>query len=273
MSSLLPLLVLALAPTDAASAPPTRGPDLGLAALDVPSAAIVSPYSIQEEEEEEPVYGWEISASAGASLTTGGADTVAANANLDAVDRQEKDRKTLRGWWNFQEDKGGQRSVISQRRLGGSAQYDRFINDKTYWLLTALIEKDLAAGVDGRWTAGAGLGRQFTDTDTYKFSGEAGISYYKARLAGASDQNYWAARLAYRSHWTPNDRYEIIHLGEILPSLESSDKYAKLDTTAKVTLSDNLYASLQWILDWNNEPPPGAREANNRFFLNIGWSM
>ena len=204
---------------------------------------------------------------------------------MNAVETQDGYRNTIRFWWLYQEDRNvfdpvtmNDTTVISQRRTGLSAQHDHFIDEKTYWLLNGLVEDDLAAGVDLRWTVGAGLGRQFRDDEEYEFSGEAGINYFVQKLNMAPDQDHWALRCAYKSHWTPNERYEVIQIGEILPALEYIGKknwviYAKLDTTAKVTLSENLYAALQWVLDWNSVPPPGAAEANNRVFLTVGWSI
>ncbi len=275
----LALLALALPTAPGADAPagPTVSPDLGLDTVAAAPAALVSPYGQGDGEEgEEPEYGWEISFQLGAGFTTGSVETQSASAALDAVDTQEKDRKTFRGWWNYQQDENANPKV-AQRRIGGSAQYDYFMSEETYVYLTGLIESDLAAGVDLRWTVGPGIGHQFVDKDTYKFSGEAGVSYFVTKLDGAPDQEYWAARLAYRSHWTPNDRYEILHLGEALPAIEGFDAdwdcYAKLDTTGKVNLNEQMYAALQWVLDWNSQPAPGFKQANNRVFLTIGWSL
>lgn len=215
---------------------------------------------------------WEGAFTAGLSLTDGNTDIQKASAAVDATKADGLDRYTLGFSWNFSEENGN----VTQRKTYGKAQFDRFFDEskKTYWLVQASGEADDAAGVDLRTTAGAGVGYQFADEAKWKAAGEAGLSYFNEDLTGGMTNDYIAARLAYNWAYLLSDRWAFEQVGEIFPSLEESDDiYTKIDTRAKATLTENMFAQAQWVWDWDNTPAAGNERSDHLFLLTVGWSF
>ncbi len=220
------------------------------------------------EEAEEPK--WTGAVTVGISLTEGNTDIQKASAGADAVKETDGSRYTLGFAWNFSEENG----VVNQRKTFIRAQRDRFISEKMYWLVQASAEADNAAGVDLRTTIGAGLGYQFKDSDKFKLSGEAGLSWFNEEFESGTENDYISARLAYNWAYLLSDKWAFEQSGEIFPSLEDSeDVYTKIDTRAKATLTDNMFAQLQWVWDWDNTPAPGNERADHLYLITVGWKF
>jgi len=225
--------------------------------------------AVPEEEEAEPPK-WTGALTFGASVSGGNTDIQKSSLTADAVKKLEKSRYTFGFIWNYSEED----DVISQRRVSGSGQFDRFVSDRLYWLAQVSGESDQNASVDLRTTVGGGLGYQFLDNDEWKLSAELGISYFDERFATDEDNDYVALRTAYKLDWTPNTRWNLAQAIQIYPSLEDSDDiYAKMDTRLKVTVSGSLFAQLQWIYDWDNTPATGKERVDNLYLLTVGWTF
>ncbi len=221
--------------------------------------------------DDKPVlHKWIGGLSASAIVTDGNTKTRSANAQFDALYRRENDRTTFGGWWNYQDDKTG----VLQRRTGLKAQYDYFFSEKTYGLAQTSIESDANADLERRWIAGVGAGRQFLEDTVRKFSAEAGIAWFDEHFNNSPSSDYFTARLAYKYDRNLNKDWVFFNGGELYPSLENAnDVYAKVDTRLKVTLSDQLYAQGQWVMDWDNTPAGANERIDNRYIISIGWTF
>ena len=213
---------------------------------------------------------WEGAVTVGVSLTEGNTDITKASAAVDASKKLEKERYTLGFSWNFSEEN----ETVTQRKTYGKGQYDRFVSEKMYWLLQASAEADDAAGVDLRTTVGAGVGYQFSDTEKWKLSGEAGLSWFNEEFEDSTENDYIAARLAYKWAYILSEKWAFEQSGEIFPSLEDSeDIYSKIDSRAKVTLTENMFAQAQWVWDWDNTPAAGNDRSDHLLLITVGWSF
>ena len=236
------------------------------AALPVASAA-----SSQDEAEAaaDEAPAWTGSVTVGATFADGNTDRTSASATADAVKELEEETYTLGFQWNYTDEDG----EITQRRTLARAQYDREISEKAYWLLNASVEADDQADLDLRVILGGGVGYKFKDTDTFKLSGEAGLSYFDEDYDDADDE-YVAARLAAKWDWTTSERWSFAQTVEVYPSLEDADDvYSKVDTRAKATLTDDMFAQLQWLFDWDNTPSEGNDRVDHLFLLTVGWKF
>jgi len=245
-----------------ASAAPAR--------LDVP---LVLPTA--RAQDPEPVKGrWTGSITAGGIVTSGNSETRNGNATADAEYRREKDRVTLGFLWNYAEEKNTTGSWnLTDRRTSGKAKYDYFFTEKTYGLVQTSAEADEAADLDLRWTLGAGVGRQFQESERWKLSAEAGLAWFDEEYETTSDE-YVAGRLAYNAAWKPHRVWELGQTGELFPSLEDSDDVnAKVDTRAKVSFTESMFGQLQWVFDWDNTPATGKEREDHRFLLSVGWKF
>lgn len=215
----------------------------------------------------------------------GDSDTTGVNGTADAIYRREHDRFTGGFWLNLQEDKSRHaagNSSVSQRRVGGKLKYDYFVSKRTYVWGQGSVETDKAADLDTRTTISAGLGHQFFENEawigpgTWSLQGEAGLAWIDDKFVQATsqDDSYMSARLAYGAEYKPNDKWVFTQTAELFPSIEESDDMlAKLDTRAKVSLTEKMLAQLRWYWVWDNTPAAGTSRTNDTYELSIGWSF
>ncbi|HPF13725.1 MAG: DUF481 domain-containing protein [Planctomycetes bacterium] len=212
---------------------------------------------------------WTGSVTLGLTYSDGNTQRKTLSATVDAIkDYSNKDRWTNNLYWNYAEEGG----IRTQRRAGIRSQYDMPLDEKTYWFLTASADTDEQANLDLRWAAGAGLGHLFLDNEEWRFAGEAGLSYLNQEFKDGSTNDYVAARLAYRAHWTYSERLSFGQVTEIFPSVETSgDVYGRMDTRAVYQMTKSMLAQFQWIWDWNNNPAVGRDRSDNLFLVTVGW--
>ena len=214
---------------------------------------------------------WTGSVTLGATYADGNTDRRTASAVVGAEYRREKDRTTVGVLWNYAQEKAG----VTDRKTQGRIKYDYFFTKKMYGLVQASGENDYAASLDLRTTIGAGLGYQFEDTPTWKLAGELGLAYVNENFDGsANDNEFLAARAAYNWAYTPNDKYNVSQVAEIFPSLENGeDVNARVDTKGRMNLTAKMFASLEWVYQWDNTPPAGNSRNDSLVMLGLGWSF
>lgn len=225
---------------------------------------------MQEDSDEEIVYGWSGSLAIGASVSDGNTDIQRASVTADAVNRRQQDRTTFGFSWNY----GEEDDVLTQRRTFGRAQYDYFLTERSYALVDGSGQSDSQAALDFRGTAGAGYGYQFVEKEKLQFGGEIGAAYISEDLAMLPREEFIAARLAYDAYWQATDTVEFEQFMKLYPSLEDKDDiFGQLDSRVKLAVSESMFAQAQWIFDWNNTPSPGRERADHLFLIGVGWSF
>jgi len=229
------------------------------------------PPALQGGPPPEDLNRWKGSVSVGGTIASGNTERKTGTATATVEKRREKDRTSFGLLWNYaQED-----DATTQRRTLGTAQYDYFFSEKLYGLAQASAEGDLNAQLELRTILGVGAGYQFLEDEQWKISGEGGLAYvdedYKDNDA---DAEFLAARLAYKVDWKPNESWEAGQATEFIPSLEDADDMnARVDTHAKVLLSEKLFAQFQWLFTWDNTPADGAERVDNLYLLTLGWTF
>jgi putative salt-induced outer membrane protein YdiY len=217
---------------------------------------------------------WTGSIAAGATLQTGNTDSRAANVDAQAERRGAKDRWTAKGWWNYGENKVDGDWVLNSRKAGANLKYDYFLSKKVYVNGVAGVETDTFADLELRLYAGAGLGYQWTETDTFKWGSEAGVTYFSDTHWVQEDDDYPAGRLANNIDWKITDKTSFANYLELYPSLEyGEDVHGRSDTRLKTSLTEKMFAQLQWVWDYDNTPAAGADRNDHRVTLGLGWSF
>jgi putative salt-induced outer membrane protein YdiY len=234
------------------------------------------PAAAPEEAAPPPEPGWHGTLSAGLTLTRGNSETTTIAVAGDAEHKTEADRWTTSVWFNQdeQEDPDTGDSTTTAKNYGGKLQYDRFLTEKLYWLANAKGERDEAASLQFRGTAGLGLGYQFKDTESFKLNGEAGLNWVHEDLEGESPNEFLAARLASNWEYLWTETTKLGQTAELYPSLEDSDDWtSKIDTHADVSMTKAMFLRLQHVLDYDNTPAEGAKKADNRVLVTVGWTF
>ncbi|MBI5363985.1 MAG: DUF481 domain-containing protein [Planctomycetes bacterium] len=216
---------------------------------------------------------WTGSVAVAASMSSGNTDKTALGATGQAENRGADDRWTAQLLWNYADEKG---VGVTQRRTYGQVKYDRFFSKQFYGYGVLSGENDFNAALDLRATLGGGAGYQFREDEEWKISGEAGLSYIDENFSTAGDdQSYLSARLAYKfdcvvdgGKWTAGQ------WGELFPSVEDAeDLSVRVDSHARVTLTEKMFAQLQHVYTWDNTPATGADRVDELWLLSIGWSF
>lgn len=260
MTSLLTVLIASLA---------TEQPSAPLSALAVP----IEPAPLAVLVDDAPVYGkWTGSVSLSASYADGNTNKRTASASVNTEYRaDEANRYSLAFLWNYAQENG----AISQRQTQGRLQWDHFFTKRFYGLLQGSAENDFQQTLDLRTTIGAGVGYQFFDDADFKLAGEVGLSYVdESYKNSADDKSFLAARLAEKWEWKASEKFTLSQVGELFPSLETSDDItARVDTKAKLSLTAKMFAQLEWLYQWNNSPASGKDRVDNLILLGVGWSF
>lgn len=238
------------------------------------------------QEEEEPVPHWSGTLSIGATLTSGNTSTFTAAADVEAVRRGEDDRLTLKAYWNKTQQKslneltGMLETEVTQRNIGGSAKYDYFATEKLYYFGVANVQKDDLANLDLRYAAGGGAGYQFKETEELSFSGELGLTYTDEDFeeppppAPSDDDDFVSLRLATVLGWQVAEDTRFEQTAEAYPAVDDfDDMYARVDSKVRVNLTENMFAQLQHVLDFDHTPATGADQTDHRLILGVGWSF
>lgn len=250
-------------------------------------APIQDPIALEEEPAEEST-PWTGSASVGATLTQGNSNTVSLAATFDAERTDDEKRWTYGAWWNFTEQTVqdsappfSKNTDITARNWGTKLQYDRFLDESSYWYVNGSTESDEIALLQVRAKGGVGGGYQFHDDERWSLKGEAGGSFVHEDLEFEPPNEYSAVRLAYSAGYTLSESTTFSQSAEFLPSLEETDDWTgTLDTTMNVNMTPTLVLRLQHVLDYDNTPAKGgpgaaddAGKSDHRVMLTLGWNF
>jgi putative salt-induced outer membrane protein YdiY len=223
----------------------------------------------------EPVH-WAGNLVAGADIERGNTVKTAANAKLDAVRRSDIDRITFGAYYNGEQTgaNGSNDQNTTTRKLGGLLQYDYFVSKQFYTYGNAAGDKDGVANLDLRFTAGAGLGYQWFETDTFKWGTEAGLSWVSENYSNAPTNDYIALRFASNLEYVLYSGLTFFQKTQFYPSLEHwEDQLLITSTGLRYKLFGNFFGESRVDWTWDRTPAPGKKENDLAFILGIGYGF
>ncbi|PIE22269.1 MAG: hypothetical protein CSA62_13255 [Planctomycetota bacterium] len=230
--------------------------------------------AISPEEAPRP---WEASAALGASQSFGNSEVTQIVLAANGLYRlQGQDRLSGEASWLYNEEKNmtTKQRNITQRRLAGAVQYDKFFNEQLYGFARVSAENDREQGLELRFQPSVGLGYQFFDTPVARLSAEAGLAwrYEDYRGAGPDDSASVRVAVSYVRQLLDNLNYNLD--AEWLPSLEDgNDHIVKMRNRLSSSLGGGFTAAFTWEFDHNSEPASGNKRNDHRFFLTVGVSF
>jgi len=210
-------------------------------------------------------------AQAAASMVSGNSDKVNANLAANFVARSKRQRLTLRGAWNYGEDRG----VLSARDAYGSLKYDFFPLEKLYTYVNSLLEYNYFQDLNLRSAFGGGLGYQFFEDKIKALSFELGVSYFNEDFRTVPDDAYAAGR------WSVNAQYQVLpgkivlfHFHEGYFGFENlEDLYLKTEQGVRFNLLKTFYTTFQANLNYDNTPAPGTEETDTTLLFGLGYAF
>ena len=136
-----------------------------------------------------PDYIYEGNVNVGVVLTEGNSNTKAAYVDAKASVENEVGRLTGLFNWDYAEQKDNttRQNEITSRRVYGELQYDYFLGDCDFLYKNVSALGNTLAGIDLRFQAGVGYGRQLFDAGDFDWKGRARCVLCGRELPGRHD--------------------------------------------------------------------------------------
>ena len=224
----------------------------------------------------EPV-AWHGTAVAGVDIERGNTVKTAANAAVDAVRRSEQDRITFGAAYTGEQsqdaDETGQHTT--QRKMFGALQYDYFLAKQFYVYGNARGEKDGVADLSLRFTAGAGVGYQWFETDTLKWNTEVGLSWVSENYSNHTpNDNHLAGRIASNLDYVPYPGLTLFQHTRWYPSLQAiDDQLVETATGVRYRLWGSFFGESKLLWVWDSTPAEGRKQVDIAYLLGIGYGF
>jgi putative salt-induced outer membrane protein len=211
---------------------------------------------------------WQGKGEAGAVWASGNTDSSSVNLKL-AMSKVADE-------WKHQLDMSYLRASAngdtSANKFVGAWQSNYNFSTRTFAFGALRYDHDEFSGFQYQASASTGLGYKFFDTDTVKFSGQAGVGYRRIEDSvtdATSDDLVFVAGLDYEYTVTATTKLvDKFHL-------ETGSDNTQLTNFAgvEVKMSDKLALAAGYDVTQNTNPPPGKKKTDTVTTLNLVYSF
>lgn len=215
--------------------------------------------------------GWETSAAAGLTLTSGNSDTVLATLSLDTKRKWETDEAFagIAGGYGKSDD------IKNTEFVRGFAQYNRLFSDRFYGGLRLDANYDAIATLDYRLMLSPLLGYYLIKEAKTSLAVEAGPSLVLEKYKGQSSDTYLGARFGERFEHKLTDTTRIWQSLEYVPRVDRwAEKYtltAEVGIETAITKQWNLRVMAQDVYD--SEPAAGKKSNDLRLIAGTSYKF
>lgn len=208
-------------------------------------------------------------ANVGLSANRGNTDNDQLFYDVETVIRSIKNRFTI-GATGENKRENGEDTARGNRAY---FKYDHFLSEKWYAYANTDVEKDKFKDLNLRTTIGTGGGYQFWETPERSLALEAGVTYVDEDYRIADDDDYMAARWAIRyAQLLFGGGTQFFHVQEGLVSVDDpDDTLIRMQTGLRFPLVQNLNATIQYNIDWQNRPAPGFKRMDRGYIVSVGY--
>jgi putative salt-induced outer membrane protein len=157
-------------------------------------------------------------------------------------------------------------------RYGAFYQADYKLSEVTYWFGGLRYEKDKFSGFDYQASATTGLGRKFIDTETTKFSGQAGVGFKRLKnaLTGATADNaILRGDLKYEHALTATTKI----IDTFLVEAGSANTLAVNELALQVKMSEAFALAVGVGVRYNTDPPIGLKKTDTLTTVNLVYGF
>lgn len=190
--------------------------------------------------------------------------------DAEAVTRGVQNRFTI-GALGEQKEEDGEETARSNRAY---LKYDHFLSKKWYAYANGDFEEDQFKDLNLRSTLGVGSGYQFFESKTRNLSLEGGLTWVNDDYDRAEDDSYAAGRWAVRyDQYLFGSSTQFFHVHEGLVSVEDpEDTTWRAQTGLRFPLVEDLNATIQYNIDWDNDPAPGTESTDSAYIMSVGYT-
>jgi putative salt-induced outer membrane protein YdiY len=206
---------------------------------------------------------WEVSVSAGGSLTDGNSETRAAGASVLGERTVDKKEIRLGAEGNFGEQEVGSETETTVQNAKAFANVKRVLNGH-YGYLDGSVLHDDVADLDYRLTLGPGVGMYLVKDEQTQLSVEGGGAWVREEFGSGAEDDYAAVRLAQRLDHKLSETAKAWESVEFLPRADDWGDYL-LNAEVGTEAAMNAKLSLRLVIQsrYDSEPPPGVDEEND----------
>ncbi|MEJ2691273.1 MAG: DUF481 domain-containing protein [Deltaproteobacteria bacterium] len=205
----------------------------------------------------------------GITSRRGNTDTGSMHMDGELVARTKKNRYTVGGSYNWEQDSGTE----TESNLSLYSKYDHFL-DKNWYLSTKVsFLRDRFQDVKLRSLLGGSLGYQVWETEVRNLSMEAGVDYVNEDFFQAPDDDYPGARWGlHYDQFLFGRLTQFFHQHEVSVGVKDvKDILLSSETGFRFPLKKNFSATLKYDYDWDNTPSPGKNRSDSAYMLNVGY--
>ena len=194
--------------------------------------------------------GWISIAALGYSLNTGNSDSTGLDLRWNTAFRSAQQEFFFDLHQVFRENNG----ATSEDQTVSRVQYNRFLNEKSYYGATLGYLRDGEADISYRVTPGAIVGHYLIKTDDTKLAVEGGPSYTFESVGGL-DSSYISVVAAERFSHRFNKRFALSQAAEYTAEVGDFGNYSILVTAGLDTkISDRLLWRISGNYAFENQP-------------------
>lgn len=195
----------------------------------------------------------------GLTLNRGNTENSLMNFGLETERERENDELRASVSYKYgktkqQEDDGRSSSFTSSDSTEAKFQYNRFFTERAYALLGLSFFRDELSDVQYRMLTGPGLGYYLVKNGIWTLSVEAGMSYLREKVGGATD-DYAVFRFAQMYERDLSENASVWQNIEILPESDDFENYLlNAEIGAQAKINGNL--SLRVVLTQRYDSTP-----------------
>lgn len=162
----------------------------------------------------------------------------------------------------------------TKNKLLASTNLDYFFKYPWYLYGKGAYEFDEFKDLDLKLDLGPGLGYQFIESETANLSLEAGPSWVKQDFRKESRRDYIAGRVAIDTDkWFFDKLFQFFLFAEGFANPDrEDDRFARLRTGIRIPIAWGFNLTTQYNLDYDNNPPEGIDDTDQRFLFLLGYN-
>ena len=230
--------------------------------------------SLNAPEKEAPK--WDGSISASWTSVHGNTRSETLGVSMNTQLRREKDRTTLGADFGRSKqenpDTGEEKTTEDWWKTRG--KYDFFFGEKIYGFAEGRYETDKIAELDRRVILGSGLGHQWIESAKMNFATEAGLAHLSERFSDGEGNNSVSVQAGYHFDMKLTEKVDFINDLTYYPSVEDfSDYYLTSTAELRSYLTENMFANLKVIFDYDSSPSQGKGGTDVKYILGVGWNF
>ena len=244
------------------------------------TAVAVSLLTISAVNAEEPApekKGWETTAAAGLTITSGTKDTLLATAGLNTSRKWEKDEFALGVAGGYGQDDNNAAGTNSPNTefVSAFAQYNHLITERFYVGLRLDFLYDGIANLDYRFTVSPLAGYYLIKNTNTTFAVEVGPAAVHEKYAGEESDTYLGIRFAERLEHKISDTTKIWETVSYVPQVDRWTENYVITAEAGIDTAITKKWSLRVVLQdvYTSEPGPGSEHNELRLIAGTAYKF